>query len=325
MDEFQLIQRFFSPLSRLTKGSVRLGVGDDGAVLAPPPGCDLVMATDTVLAGVHFPMDCPPRAIAHRALAVNLSDLAAMAADPLWYTLALSLPAASTRWLSGFSKGLERLSGETGIALVGGDTVRGPLAVTITVVGSVPRGRAVTRVGARPGDWICVTGPLGRAAAGLSAWRKGQRRGATLLPFLYPRPALEWVPLLREFAHSALDVSDGLIQDLGHLLRGRPLGAVIDLDRLDCEPRDLGGLKRALSGGDDYVLCFTVAPRQWTALQRRVRARHLDCRMIGQIVPGAGIRYRGEMADRIRHTRIRGYDHFQKIPLPRRHARPDAH
>ncbi len=315
MDEFQLIRRFFSPLSQRKRGSVRLGVGDDGAVLSPPPGRDLVMATDTVLAGVHFPKGCPPRSIAHRALAANLSDLAAMAADPLWYTLALSLPSASARWLAAFSKGLELLSGEAGIALVGGDTVRGPLAVTITVMGSVPRGRAVTRRGGRPGDWICVTGPLGRAAAGLSAWRRGQRRGAALLPFLYPRPALEWIPLLRDFAHSALDVSDGLIQDLGHLLEHRPLGAEIDLDRLDCEPRDGDGLVQALSGGDDYVLCFTISPRQWAALQRQVRSRHLDCRVIGRIVPGAGIRYRGAMADRIRRARIGGYDHFQK-PFP---------
>ncbi len=316
MDEFQLIHRFFSPLSPRKRGSVRLGVGDDGAVLSPPPGCDLVMATDTVLAGVHFPKDCPPRSIAHRALAVNLSDLAAMAADPLWYTLALSLPSASARWLSAFSKGLELLSGEAGIALVGGDTVCGPLAVTITVVGSVPRGRAVTRRGGRVGDWICVTGPLGRAAAGLSAWQRGQRRGAALVPFLYPHPALEWIPLLRDFAHSALDVSDGLIQDLCHLLEPRSLGAEIDLECLDCEPRDLDGLVQALSGGDDYVLCFTVSPRRWEPLVRRARARHLDCRIIGRIVPGSGIRYRGALADRVRHARIRGYDHFQR-PLPR--------
>jgi thiamine-monophosphate kinase len=322
MDEFQLIDRFFKPLSRPADASVRLGIGDDGAVLVPPSGCDLVMATDTVLSGVHFPTDCSPRAIGHRALAVNLSDLAAMAADPLWYTLALSLPSASARWLRGFTQGLSTLSAEAGIALVGGDTVRGPLAVTVTVVGCVPRGQAVTRTGGRPGDWVCVTGALGRAAAGLAAWRRGQRRGATLVPFLYPHPALEWIPLLRDFAHSAIDISDGLIQDLGHLLENRPLGAEIRLDRLGCDPEDLEGLERALWGGDDYVLCFTVGSRQWPALQRRIRSRNLECRAIGRIVPGPGIRCQGVMARRIHPIRMQGYDHFRnKVPRAR-HVRP---
>lgn len=290
---------------------MRVGVGDDGALLRSPAGRELVVATDSIVAGIHFPEDCPPDAIGHRALAVNLSDLAAMGALPSWYTLALALPKLETRWLSAFVRGLDRLARRWNIRLVGGDTVRSPVfSATITVVGTVPRGQALLRRAARPGEWICVTGSLGRAAWGLARWQEGVHRGTGLRPFLYPEPHLSWVPLLRRYARAAIDVSDGLVQDLRHVLEASGVGAVIDLDRIPRDRRDPDALERALYGGDDYELCFTVPETRHAALERSAQRAGLIYSVIGRVTRGRAVSWQRQDGSLVRGIRQRGFDHF---------------
>ncbi len=312
MNEFETIARFFKPLSRDGKG-IRIGIGDDGAVLRAPRGRELVIATDTLVAGVHFPTDFPPRAIGHRALAVNLSDLAAMGADPAWYTLAVSLPKIQTAWLGAFARGLDQMAREADIHLVGGDTVRSPvLSATITVVGTVPRGQALRRSAARIGDGIFITGPLGLAARGLALWREGARRGHALRAFMHPVPRLPWIPALRKHARAAIDVSDGFAQDLGHLLQASRVGAEIDLDRIPRNRRDPDSLGRALFGGDDYELCFTAPQSRLPALRADAQSAQLPLFEVGRITAGKGIHWR--LSDGSPPPRVVGqsFDHFAR-------------
>jgi thiamine-monophosphate kinase len=259
--EFDLIARLVAA-TPCRRDDVLLGPGDDGAVLHAPAGMDLVQTIDTCLEGVHFPPGLDAADIGWRSLAVNLSDLAAMGAEPAWGLLALALPAADAAWLDGFAAGVAALATETGLDLVGGDTVRGPLGITFALTGFVPAGAALRRSGARPGDGIWVTGPLGGGAAGLAAWRRGARDAAA--GFLRPRPRLAEGRGLRGLASAAIDVSDGLLQDLGHVLERSGVGAVVELDSLPMAQGAAAaggeeGLAMALDGGDDYQLCFTVA------------------------------------------------------------------
>jgi thiamine-monophosphate kinase len=259
--EFDLIARLVAA-TPCRRDDVLLGPGDDGAVLHAPAGMDLVQTIDTCLEGVHFPPGLDAADIGWRSLAVNLSDLAAMGAEPAWGLLALALPAADAAWLDGFAAGVAALATETGLDLVGGDTVRGPLGITFALTGFVPAGAALRRSGARPGDGIWVTGPLGGGAAGLAAWRRGARDAAA--GFLRPRPRLAEGRGLRGLASAAIDVSDGLLQDLGHVLERSGVGAVVELDSLPLAQGAAAaggeeGLAMALDGGDDYQLCFTVA------------------------------------------------------------------
>lgn len=265
LGEFDLIRRYFTSLG-VAEG-VALGVGDDGAVLDIPPGHQLVSVMDTLVAGVHFPEDTAPFDIGYRALAVNLSDLAAMGAEPRWFTLALTLPKADEAWLAGFAAGLRSLAERFGIALVGGDTTRGPLTITVQAEGLVPRGQVLKRSGARPGDGIYVTGTLGDAAAGLALHQgRLQADGDTAAflrsRFFRPEPRVQTGLALRGLATACIDVSDGLLQDLGHVLAASGVGAKLDVDRLplsaalDVLPRQ-EAVKLALSAGDDYELCFT--------------------------------------------------------------------
>jgi thiamine-monophosphate kinase len=258
--EFDLIRRLVRAVP-CRRPDVCVGPGDDAAVLRPPPGMDLVQTVDTCIEGVHFPPGIGPEDLGWRCLAVNLSDLAAMGAEPAWALLSLSLPAADEAWLDGFARGFGELAAETGIDLVGGDTVRGPLAVGFALTGFVPAGGELRRSGARAGDDIWVTGPLGGGAAGLAAWRRGDREHA--MPFLRPRPRLAEGSTLRSLASAAVDVSDGLLQDLGHVLAASDVGAELEIERLPLQPAGAGEerLAMALGGGDDYQLCFTV-PRE---------------------------------------------------------------
>ncbi len=317
MNEFEVIARFFRPLSRDGTG-VRIGIGDDGAVLNGIRDRELVVTTDTIVSGIHFPADCPAGAVGHRALAVNLSDLAAMGADPAWYTLSLALPKVQTHWLRAFTRGLDRLAQRASIHLVGGDTVRSPvLSVTVTAFGLVPRGQVFLRSTARPGDRIFVSGPLGLAAQGLARWQGGQRRSRRLRPFLYPEPKLDWIRVLRRDVRCAIDISDGFAQDLGHLLEASRVGAVVDLDRIPRDRRDPIALDRALFGGDDYELCFTIPDTRLATLRARTRRAGLEGFEVGRVVPGRGIRWQradGSSASRIKG---RGFDHFAK-PTTRR-------
>ncbi len=262
--EFDLIDRHFAGHDR--GPGVRLGVGDDAALLAPPDsGESLAVTIDTLVAGVHFAPDADPASLGHKLLAVSLSDLAAMGARPAWATLALTLPAIDEAWLAAFAGGLLGLAAEHGVALVGGDTTRGPLTLTLQAAGHVPADRALRRSGARPGDAVCVTGTLGDAAlaldppAGLDAAEADWLRARLDRPT--PRVAAGLA--LRGLARAAIDVSDGLAADLGHVLAASGVGTTVELERLPLGAplRRLaaaGDWRLPLAGGDDYELCFTL-------------------------------------------------------------------
>ena len=265
MDEFSLIDRFWKPLGKaVERAGVIEGIGNDGAVVRCPPGQDQVMTMDTLVEGVHFPRSMPPHALGWRALAVNLSDLAAMGAEPLCFTLSVTLPEASESWLAAFAEGVQALAVRENIQLVGGDTTRGPLSITIQAQGLVPEGAAVRRGNARPGDRICVSGSLGEAGEALN-WLEADDTAtpavqAVLGRYRYPEPRLALGKWLRESGIATVDVSDGLVADLSHLLLDR--GAHLDWQALpvSVELVSLRGLEDArqlaASAGDDYELLF---------------------------------------------------------------------
>ncbi len=285
--EFSIIQSYFSVpaqslLAKQPHADIVLGIGDDCAIINPPHNQQLVISIDTLSSGVHFPEQSPPRSIAHKALAVNLSDLAAMGAEPAWFTLALSLPEPDNSWLEQFSYALFKLAQEHNISLVGGDTSRARLSITIQIAGYVPPGKALQRSTAQVGDIIAVTGALGAASIGLDialghnqmAYQcLSQRQQETaLLALNYPSPKIKEGLLLRDYAHSALDLSDGLCSDLGHIISASGVGAELYLEQLPLA-ESLQCLtppqawERALSGGDDYQLCFTLNPEKWQQLK----------------------------------------------------------
>ena len=301
MDERTLISRYFAGRHGNRKDVV-LGIGDDAAVLRLDPGWDLVVATDSIAEGTHFPAGIPARAIGHRCLAVNLSDLAAMAAEPLWASLALSLPAAEPVWMEEFAAGLFALADRSGVVLIGGDTVRGPLSATVTVQGRVRPGAAVTRSGAQSGDGIWVTGTPGDAVAGRLLPDDAAQISATVRDrlrqrFLYPEPRLRAGLALGALATAMLDVSDGLDDDIGKLMQASGRGAELDagLLPLSAELRAAAGdraIEHALTGGDDYELCFTL-PAQAEARLRVVASEWaVPVTRIGTVVAEPGVRWR---------------------------------
>lgn len=293
--EFELIARHFARLTP-PRPDVSLAAGDDAALLRPAPGHELVAAVDTLVEGVHFFADCAPAALGHKALAVNLSDLAAMGAQPAWALLALTVPRVDDTWLAQFARGFAELAQAFGVALVGGDTCRGPLAVSVTALGQVPQGRALRRAGARPGDAVYVSGQIGVAALAVQA-----RRGMLALPAAlaeeagrrldYPQPRLELGQALRDLATAAIDVSDGLLADLGHICAASGVGARLELQRLPllAGALALAGPQVLLGGGDDYELCFTVSPAQEAALMRAAAGCGPLTR-IGRIEAAPGVR-----------------------------------
>lgn len=266
MDEFGLIRRYFADLTP-PRDDIPLGIGDDAALLQPQPGFELAVSTDTLIAGRHFPEATAPADIGWKALAVNLSDLAAMGAEPWAFTLALNLPQADASWLQGFASGLGELARASGIALIGGDTTRGPLAITVTVLGRIPQGQALRRSGAKLGDLVCVTGTLGDAALALKRLQENQGVPASLRARLdRPQPRLAAGIALRSIAHAAIDLSDGLSGDLAHVLDASGVGAAVRIDLLPASAaftqmvsKDTR-LSLQASGGDDYELCVCVPP-----------------------------------------------------------------
>jgi thiamine-monophosphate kinase len=315
LGEFDVIARYFSRSS--PRSDVLLGVGDDAALLAPPPGQALVAATDTLVEGRHFLPGTPANAVGHQALAVNLSDLAAMGAEPAWALLSLSLPRPDERWLADFADGLYALAERHGVALVGGDTVSGPLVITIEVLGFVPAAAALLRAGARAGDLIVVSGAPGVAAAGLEELASGratfESRDARVRRFLRAEPRLALGRALRGLATAALDVSDGLLGDLGKLARSSGVGACIDLERLPVAPElaayPLAEQERlVLHGGDDYELLFTLPAAHLGRVASLAAAGGCSLRCIGSMVQGEGVECRRN------GTRVnvagKGYDHF---------------
>ncbi len=273
-----------------------LGIGDDAALLNVTPGQQLVMASDTLVAGVHFPATASGRQVATRALCVNLSDMAAMGANPRWFTLALTLPRdkANAEWLADFSGGLGDIAKQHGVALVGGDTTSGPLTLTLTLVGEVPAGEALTRGGAGPGDSVFVTGYLGDGAASLEAITNSKSlhidSDRLLQRFYCPQPQIQAGLKLRAIASACIDISDGLMADLGHICKASGVTAVIQTEQLPIaaeilELSPLDALEWALCGGDDYQLCFTVAADHLAKVDALIELGELDARRIGTINP----------------------------------------
>lgn len=293
MDEFALIRRYFAALTP-AHPAVALGIGDDCALLTPPPGEQLAISSDTLIAGRHFPLDTAPADIGHKALAVNLSDLAAMGAQPLAFTLALTLPQADEAWLAAFVEGMGALARAAGIALIGGDTTRGPLSISITVLGSVPPGRALRRDGAQTGDLVCVTGTLGDAALALQQLQAGQTPDPVLRARLdRPSPRNAAGLALRGLAHAGIDISDGLCGDLGHVLRASGLGAELQVGQLpmsDAFARLVMPAQRLRlqNGGDDYELCLCLPPA--ALAQARAACGALPLSVVGRIVAAPGLR-----------------------------------
>ena len=296
MDEFQLIRRYFVRAAK-PRSDVSLGIGDDAALLRVPAGQELAVSTDSLLSGLHFPADLAAEAVGHRALAANLSDLAAMGAAPAWVLMALTLPEADEAWLEGFSRGFFALADEHDVALVGGNMARGPLNVTLTVHGLVEQGTALTRSGAQVGDLVYVTGHPGDAAAGLKLLQAGRVDPAhpCVRRFTHPEPRIAAGRALRSLASSAIDVSDGLIADLGHLLEARSFGAKLSLERLPVSTELLalhgqeGAWRLALTGGDDYELCFTVHAQRAAEAEARLMQAGCAVTCIGAIEATPGI------------------------------------
>ncbi len=318
MTEFELIEQVFAPLGR-ARPDVALGIGDDAALLRPPAGELLVACVDTLVAGVHFPPEMRAVDIGYRAAAVNLSDLAAMGAQPRWATLALTLPAVRPVWLRQFAQGLRMALAPHEVALVGGDTTRGPLTISLQLLGSVPDGLALTRGGSRVGDAVFVSGTLGDSAAGLSllgtavparspaAWLTGR--------FRRPTPRLALGRALRGHASACIDVSDGLLADAGHLAERSAVQLRLWADALPRSTALLGlfdpdtALGWAATGGDDYELCFTVPPTSVAVIEGL--QRRLSCRLtqIGEVRAGAGVVLYGPDGSQC-HWPNSGYRHF---------------
>ena len=292
--EFDLIERIRRRVA--SRGDVVLGIGDDAALLQPPAGMQLVVAMDTLNSGVHFPPETAPADIGWKALAVNLSDLAAMGALPAWCTLSLSLPEADTGFVDGFLDGFLALAAEHDIALVGGDTTRGPLSICVAVHGFVEPGMALRRDGARVGDEVWISGTPGDAAGALAQWTTGGVIDPVLQARLdRPMPRVALGRALRGTATSCIDVSDGLLADLGHVCKASAVGARLDVERLPASQalRDSfdGEARRLLqaTGGDDYELCFTAPVAQHAAVLEAGLVAHMPVARIGRIVAGSGV------------------------------------
>lgn len=313
MDEFQLIRHYFACLTAGSEG-VLLGIGDDAALLSVPSGQELVVTTDTLVAGRHFPDATRPFDIGWKSLAVNLSDLAAMGATPRWFTLALTLPEQSADWLADFSEGLKALADLHGVALVGGDTTRGPLAITITAMGLVRAGTAMRRDGAVEGDLVCVTGTLGDAALALRQLTEVNADHTLRRRLDRPTPRVEAGQLLGEWGVAAIDISDGLAGDLNHILVASQVGAELRPDRLPQSPAftraaPQHALALQLHGGDDYELCVCLRGEDFQVVAPKLAAFGLPLTRIGVITATPGLRLREGAT--VRAIDPHGYQHFE--------------
>jgi thiamine-monophosphate kinase len=316
IDEFEIIARYFT--RSIGDSSVVLGVGDDAAVLAVDG--HVAVTVDTLVAGVHFPDGMAPHVVGYRLMAVNLSDLAAMGAHPRWCTLALTLPKADELWLEGFSRGLFELADRYGVSLVGGNLSRGPLTLTLQLMGTVEPKNMLTRSGGHVGDDIYVTGTLGDSSAGIalilerSSAPQGSAAAALKERFYRPVARVEAGLALGPLATAAIDVSDGLLADLAHVCKASGCGAAIDIERVPLSAELLSmfppqeALAHALGGGDDYELCFTAPPSRADEIEAALEAAGTPVRRIGQLVAGQTVvcRRDGEPFT----PAVRGYRHF---------------
>ncbi len=317
MTEFEIIARYFTRAA--ADPDVLIGVGDDAALLRVEGA--LAVTVDTLVEGVHFPAGIEAAALGHRLLAVNLSDLAAMGAEPRWCTLALTFPEPDERWLEGLAAGLFELAARFGVSLVGGNLARGPLTATLQLMGRVEPDVALRRGGGRPGDDVYVTGTLGDAAGGLALLEEaaaGEERGAArralVERFLRPEPRIAAGLALRGVASAAIDVSDGLGADLDHLCAASGCGAVVEVERVPVSGALVtlfgpeAALRYALSGGDDYELCFTAPPAAAESVAAAAAQAHTPATRIGRLVAGAGIEWRRD--GRAYRAPAGGYAHF---------------
>ncbi len=314
ISEFDIIERFFRRAGR-SRDDVVLGIGDDAALLRVPADRELAIAVDTLVAGRHFPTATAPFDIGYKALAVNLSDLAAMGAEPAWATLSLTVPEADPLWLQAFADGFFSVADRYAVQLVGGDTTRGPLSVTVQVHGLVQRGRALRRDGAQPGQRLYVTGTLGDAAC---AWQQLQS-GVAADPFLLqrlnrPEPRVAFGRTLSDIASAAIDVSDGLLADLGHILKASGCGATLWVDRLPRSKQLDAQLAEnvlvcQLGGGDDYELCFSIDADRVARLPPLVHDSGVPVTEVGLIEAEPGVRCRHDDGSGYQ-PHERGFDHF---------------
>ncbi len=324
LDEFGLIARYFAPLAAAAPGA--LGLTDDGALIDPEPGRQLVVTTDTMVAGVHFLPDDPPDQVGRKLLRVNLSDLGAMGAKPLFYTLNTAFgPNVDTAWIAGFAAGLQADQALFGIDLIGGDTVAmpGPTTLTVTAIGSVARGCALKRRDARVGDAVYVTGTIGDGALGLAVLRgeldglAESSRAALAERYRLPRPRFALGMQLVGLAHAAIDVSDGLIADLGHICETSGLGAHVEAGRIPLSPGaqqalilDPSRMESIVGGGDDYELLFTAPESCAAQIEERARACDIPVTAIGRMTAGSGVTV-VDNDGRPLASRVSGYRHFQ--------------
>jgi len=318
MGEFELIDDFFARRQR-GRSDVELGIGDDAALIRLPPNNLLVVSTDTLVAGTHFFEDADPQRLGHKALAVNLSDLAAMGAVPCWLSLALTLPRVDEAWLEAFSEGFLALADYYDCQLIGGDTTRGPLSITVSVKGIVPDGHALRRDGARPGDLIYVTGELGGAALALAALQGHIELDQVLLPPLLerlelPQPRVLAGCALRGLASSLIDLSDGLASDLMHILRRSGCAAQVELRQLPLPAALLNQDESqrytlALAGGDDYELCFTIPESHRGSMETALAHAGVSFTCIGRCVSGTpAIKWLADGC--LVPLALSGWDHF---------------
>lgn len=318
MNEFAVIHTFFKYLTS-AREDVVVSIGDDAAVLTPAFGNQLLVSTDTLVAEVHFLSAWDPYDIAYKAVIVNLSDMAAMGAQPCWLTLALTLPRCEESWLQRFAAGLHAALTPWDVTLVGGDTTRGPLSMTLTIMGQVPQGMAILRSGARPGDTIYVTGDLGAAACAIEYLTKPegiapQDRAILMEKLLHPKARLEIGLSLRNVASAAVDISDGLTADLAHICEASGVGALLNLAAIPVHPvvtkcQGAKALDLALGGGDDYELCFTIPSHRKASFLQQMHEQNHRCYDIGVIEQQVGLRL-CDQTQSIIPLRPRGYTHF---------------
>ncbi|MBE9525390.1 MAG: thiamine-phosphate kinase [Proteobacteria bacterium] len=324
--EFKIIQSYFSDPEQENRSDIILGIGDDCAIVAPRKTSQLAFSIDTLISGVHFPHNTPADAIAYKALAVNLSDLAAMGAEPAWFTLSLTLPGelSQNNWLGKFSQSLFSLAKQYHINLIGGDTTHGPLSITIQVAGYVEPDAAIKRSGAKVGDVIIVTGGLGTAAMGLDIALQQSadnyiclsdtEKKSALNALNYPKPRVIEGVNLRGIAHSAIDLSDGLYADLGHILKASNVAAELQLeniplsDTLSCLNQE-AAWEKALTGGDDYELCFTLSKDDWPQVSKMNPQFTAIGRIVSQQPDQNNLRLLKTNGEELM-LHSRGYDHF---------------
>jgi thiamine-monophosphate kinase len=317
MNEFSLIDHYFKPLS-VSRDDVLLGIGDDAACLRVAAGMNLLVSTDTLVANVHFLPEWSPYDIAYRSVMVNVSDLAAMGAQPCWATLAITLPEMNAKWLAAFASGLKDALQQFNLSLVGGDTTHGPLSITLTVFGQAPQGQELRRSGAKPGDIIFVSGVLGAAALAVKLLNdkkiNAEDKAELMQRLMHPKPRIDLIDYLPLRASAAIDISDGLSADLNHICVASGVGASLNARAIPLHPLlskyyPDKSIDLALTGGDDYELCFTVPEQKTAELVSLLKKADIICYPVGVIEAKPGLRIK---TDNNHYEELipRGYTHF---------------